>query len=767
MQPTFLTPFRVLWKRRTLEASCSWSRAQLELHQERRLAALRRAVRERSPFYRRFHRGLENQPLSALPVLTKATMMENFDDLVTDRCVRLADAEAFLRASSGGQLFHDRYVALSTSGSTGRRGVFLFDPQEWLTALAMITRPMAWAGLASGWRKPPRSAMIASTTPWHYSTRISASLSSRLLPALRLDAAEPMETMVRRLNEWQPAVLAAYPSVLRQLADAQIAGDLRIALKSVATSAEVLPEETRRRVHRAWGVRVFDTYGATEYAPIAAECAYGRKHLFEDGAIIEVVDDRGRPVPGGTRGDRLLLTIFDRQTQPLIRYEISDMVRPLDGACECGRPFGLIESIEGRIEDVLYFPRRDGRPQPVSAHPNLFHQILETVPAAGWQVRQEDNDVSVSLAGLRDQSICETLPESLRLALETQGAAVGAIRVRAVEVLERGRTGKAPLILRRVASSSQRDLRSLRRPSPCAVAAPSSRRHHDQLTSQSGAQNRHRRRLTDAIARQQSMEIVDPRDRFVGEPQNHVAVPKAGGDGGAVGLDRRNQDRRGSRQLVGARERSRHGHVLSGHAHVTASDVTIANQLCRHEPRRVAGNREAQSLSRQNHRGIDADHFAAGGHQRPAGVAGIERRIGLNHVVHQPARARAQRSAERADDAGGHRVVKAIGIADGNRHLADADRPRIAERGPRQRRSGTGVRADDREIRVDVASDRIGTHRPAVRQHHPEVIAAFHHVTVGEHQTIGREHHAGSAAVVDLDFHDRRAHDLDRPDHGA
>ena len=442
-----MTPFRVLWKRHALEGACRWTRSELERRQERRFVALRRFALERSPFYRRFHRGLEHQPLDSLPVLTKAVMMENFDDLVTDRAVRLTDAEAFLRGNPGGELFRQRYVVLSTSGSTGRRGVFLFDSREWLTALAMITRPMAWAGLTGGLRKPPRSAMIASTAPWHYSTRISASLSSRLLPALRLDAAEPLATIVHRLNEWQPEVLAVYPSVLKQLADEQIAGRLQIRLRSVATSAEVLPEETRRRVHRAWGLRVFDTYGATEYAPIAAECAYGRKHLFEDGAIIEVVDDRGQPVPAGARGDRLLLTIFDRRTQPLIRYEISDMVRPLDGECACGRKFRLIESIEGRVEDVLYFPRRDGRLEPVSAHPNLFHQILETVPATGWQVQQEEDGLSVSLAGLQDHSVCEPLVVSLRQILEMQGAAIGAIRVRAVDVLERGATGKAPLIL--------------------------------------------------------------------------------------------------------------------------------------------------------------------------------------------------------------------------------------------------------------------------------------------------------------------------------
>ena len=445
---SLLTPIRVLWRRRSLERTCLWDRAALLRHQQDRLSALRRFARDRSPFYQRFHRGLEDRPLAELPVLTKALMMEHFNELVTDPAVTLEEADAFLRSDRNDRLFLNRYTVLSTSGSTGRRGIFLFDADEWLTALAMITRPMAWAGLTGGAHRPPRSAMIASTTPWHYSTRISASLASRILPALRLDASEALETMVARLNAWQPEVLAAYPSVLKQLADEQIAGRLRISLRSVATSAEVLSADTRVRVREAWGLRVFDTYGATEYAPIAAECAYGRKHLFEDGAIIEIVDDRGRAVPSGERGDRVLLTIFNRRTQPLIRYEISDVIRPLDGGCECGRPFRLIESIEGRVEDILYFPARHSADERVAVHPNVFHHVLETVPASGWQVIQRDATLSILLTGLSDPSHAADVAAAVTRTLEEQGAVAGSIRVHQVDALQRGATGKAPLIVR-------------------------------------------------------------------------------------------------------------------------------------------------------------------------------------------------------------------------------------------------------------------------------------------------------------------------------
>lgn len=450
MDPSLFSLLRVLWTRHALERSCRWTRAEVERHQQRQLSGLRRFTLEHSPFYRRFHSGLDGRPLSELPVLSKAIMMENFDDLITDRAVRLADVEAFVSREGGRGLFRDRYVVLSTSGSTGRRGMFLFSGNEWITVLASISRPLYWAGV---YRHPwgfPRVALIASTVPWHYSGRISLTLSSRRLPQLRLDAAQPVAEMVPRLNEWQPEVLAAYPSVVRELAEEQIAGHLRIRPGSVMTSAEVLPEETRRRVHTAWGVKVFDTYGSTEYAPIAAECAFGRKHLFEDGAVIEIVDDKGCAVPPGTLGERILLTVFRNRVQPLIRYEISDMVRPIAEECECGRKFRVIDRIEGRVEEVLFFPGRGPAGTEVSVHPNIFHDVLDVIPTSGWQVVQQEERLSVYLCGLRDTSICEALRRSLVRLLEAQGALVPQVEVRPVNALERGATAKAPLILSRL-----------------------------------------------------------------------------------------------------------------------------------------------------------------------------------------------------------------------------------------------------------------------------------------------------------------------------
>jgi hypothetical protein len=66
--------------------------------------------------------------------------------------------------------------------------------------------------------------------------------------------------------------------------------------------------------------------------------------------------------------------------------------------------------------------------------------------------------------------------------------------------------------------------------------------------------------------------------------------------------------------------------------------------------------RTGRALGARDHRRIDADHLAARGHQGTAGIAGVERGVGLQHVVDIRC---AQRPPERGDDAGGavHRMM--------------------------------------------------------------------------------------------------------------
>jgi phenylacetate-coenzyme A ligase PaaK-like adenylate-forming protein len=175
------------------------------------------------------------------------------------------------------------------------------------------------------------------------------SVDSPMFPVRRFDATSPLAETVAGLNDWQPENLICYESMGRVLADEQAAGRLRIRPRAVMCSSEMLTGESRRRIHQAFGVEPFDVYAATETAGVAAECERRNKHLFEDLLIIEMVDDRNRPVPPGETGAKLLVTVLFSRTQPLIRYEMSDRLSLSPDACPCGRTFGLVGGVDGRM----------------------------------------------------------------------------------------------------------------------------------------------------------------------------------------------------------------------------------------------------------------------------------------------------------------------------------------------------------------------------------------------------------------------------------
>jgi hypothetical protein len=311
-----------------------WTRQQLEDYQACALQACREYAYAHSPFYQRFHRGLIDRPLHELPVLTKAMLMEHFDELITDRTVRLENVRHYMADSGGQERFLNRYRVMATSGSTGQPGVFLANQAERANLAVGFSRFPAWAGV------PPATkfAMVASTASGHMTSQIPAMVNGQLLPRLQLSASDPLEQLVRQLNEWQPGMVAGYPSILGVLAKEQQQGRLQISPDFIASGSEVLTDETRRCIEQAWHTQLFNIYAATESGVLASECrSHSGLHLYEDLLIVEVVDERNRPVPPGVYGNFGIVTDFKFQLHPVGPLLVGVVAYPLDKAREAFR----------------------------------------------------------------------------------------------------------------------------------------------------------------------------------------------------------------------------------------------------------------------------------------------------------------------------------------------------------------------------------------------------------------------------------------------
>jgi hypothetical protein len=89
------------------------------------------------------------------------------------------------------------------------------------------------------------------------------------------------------------------------------------------------------------------------------ECKFGERHMKYEHSCMEVLDQRGDPVPSGGTG-RLVCTGFGNLAFPLVRYDIGEVVTvSRSQTAKCGRGGLLVDQVVGGAED--YIIGADGR----------------------------------------------------------------------------------------------------------------------------------------------------------------------------------------------------------------------------------------------------------------------------------------------------------------------------------------------------------------------------------------------------------------------
>lgn len=409
-----------------------WTYEELAQHQQDKLHALINHASRNSPFYRDLYQGIkldDGPALTDLPVIDKTLMMENFDSFVTDPRLKLAGLQDHIGRINDDKYYLNEYRVLTTSGSTGQQGIFVFNRPEWSTAISTGLRTGSYAGMASP-RFPRRwrFAAIGAGSPLHVTGRYYRCVDMGAHKTLRMTAMTPLGEMVAALNRFQPDFIFAYSSIASLLAIEQLDDKLRIQPRAVTTNSEVLSGEMEQNIKAAWGVTPFNTYGMTESGLVLAnDCAHHKgMHIYGDLFIAESVDENNQPVAAGASGAKLLLTNLYNYTQPLIRYEVTDVVTLSDEQCPCGSPLPLITNVGGRTDDILMMSGRDGGEVPVHPH-NLRSPIAGITDIKQYQIVQERDGLHISLVLRKDTASADEVRQAIQSKLEEKLSALDAV----------------------------------------------------------------------------------------------------------------------------------------------------------------------------------------------------------------------------------------------------------------------------------------------------------------------------------------------------
>ena len=254
--------------------------------------------------------------------------------------------------------------------------------------------------------------------------------------------------------------------------------------------------------------------------------------------------------------------------------------------------------------------------------------------------------------------------------------------------------------------------------------------------------------LADLLAGQRPDQIIGACNGRAVETQHDVAGFEAGAVGGASRLDGADHHCVVLSVTGGAAQPCRNGNLLRRDSDEGTAYPAVPHQFAEHEVRGVRRNRKADALRTHDHGRVDADNLAVRGYKWPAGIAGIERCIGLDHVVDQVPVPCAERAAQCRDDARRHCGFEAERIADRNHQLAPLQAFGIAERGSRERHRL--IDANEREIGIGVVADQASLQVLAVGGGHVNARGGAGDVTVGEDEAVRRHHDARARPATRL-----------------
>lgn len=425
----------------------------LERAAEERLRALLDQALRQSEYYRGLGLGLPRagestaETLRRFPILSRATVRREFVRLVVDPL-----RSEIVGPDSVARRRYD-WLVVKTGGSTGVPTTVVHDRagRDWGRATRLYALRLAGFPLGT-----PYFRLWGSEQDL---LRQQLSLEQRLLRALHAEV--PLNAFRARESDLQRHVdsLRAYPEIRHLMAYVDAAAGLASYLRdrdltapkfdTIMACAGTVTAEYRELLESVFGAGVVDKYGSRDCCDLACECRHHTGlHVFSPNAWLEIVDDQGAAVPAGTVG-RVLVTLLNNRSFPLIRYEIGDLAAwAPPGACPCGSPFPRIQQLCGRQDDLL--TTEDGTAVTSVFVRHFVGVSLNRQLIREWQLEQKNrNEFVFRYIPLRRDGLAENL-EALRGSFASVFGRSPAFIFEEVEAIPPSPSGKVRWIVNRL-----------------------------------------------------------------------------------------------------------------------------------------------------------------------------------------------------------------------------------------------------------------------------------------------------------------------------
>jgi phenylacetate-CoA ligase len=425
--------------------------------QQERLAQLLHHAWSQTDYYREV---LEN----CGAVRNGKVNLDRYEDIpfLTKDIIRSQPERLRARALPRGRRAHKN----CSGGSTGEPIKFWQDNVYWDVTIATRTYHFSLAGKDLGepemkiWGN--KGDLLRGTLGWR--ANLENWLYNRKFEQCWHLPEKRIVKIIRDIDQWKPRLLWCY----RDGIDAVARYITRHGLSIHSPRAIVLGGATvypfmAKQIESAFGAPVMSAYGSREIGALSCQCLHRRgHHIASQSHVVEAIAPDGRPVMEQD-GD-LAITPLMNYAMPFIRYRIGDRGRLSNRLCDCGRAFPLLESLCGRVVEVLSNAKGE------QVDPMYFMGILSEV-LSGTAVRKaqiiQEEDASLTVNIVLEAGATATMMTSILESMQRKIAVVmGAdcpVRFKYVSDIPLSASGKYPYILRRsrapnVATPAPREL---------------------------------------------------------------------------------------------------------------------------------------------------------------------------------------------------------------------------------------------------------------------------------------------------------------------
>jgi phenylacetate-CoA ligase len=355
--------------------------------------------------------------LAAIPPLAKQTYRDRHEEFLA----RNLDPRVLIRGK--------------TSGTTGTALPLWYTPEALAEEFATFWRMRRAAGAdrsdANLTFNGQTIVPITQTRPPFWRTNF---WSGQKLFSLYHCTRENLRAYVEEIHRARAVYAQGYPSAMHLVARAMLDEGRPLPpnrLRACFTSSESLLAFQRAEIERAFGARVFDRYGVSEFCVSMTECRRGNLHVdMEFGIVeVEVVEESDDWVRGP-----LLVTGFANAATPMLRYRVGDVGTRSKHACPCGRAGDVFLDVDGRVEDYVQTP--DGR-----LVGRLDHIFKDQLDVAEAQVLQQ-TPAALEVLVVRRPEYDATSEQSLLKEFRSRLGEEIAIEIRYVAEIAREPNGK-------------------------------------------------------------------------------------------------------------------------------------------------------------------------------------------------------------------------------------------------------------------------------------------------------------------------------------